>query len=180
MAIASTRLTVLLRQTAARLTDASDTYRWSSFAHCNCGHVAQSLTQLSPEEIQERAMRREGDWGTQAHEFLFPRPDYGSRPALDEGAWEPENVGACRATGERLDSVLDAMLELGLDPQDIAHLERLSDPQVRRQLGKSTEHFAHHVRENVIAYLGAWADLLEARLEAEARTLDSGTARALA
>lgn len=180
MALASTRLVSVLRQTAVRLTDASVTYRWSSFAHCNCGHVAQSITRLSPEEIQARGMRREGDWGAQAHELPFPRPDYGSRPALDEGAWEPEDVGACRATGEHLDSILDAMLELGLDPQDIAHLERLSDPEVRRHLGTNTEHFAHHVRENVIAYLVAWADLLEARLlEAEARTPDSGASHAL-
>jgi hypothetical protein len=180
MAIASTRLVSVLRQTAVRLTDASVTYRWSSFAHCNCGHVAQSLTQLSPEEIQARAMRREGDWATQANELPLLRPDYGTRPALDEGAWEPENVGACRATGERLDGILDAMLELGLDPQDITHLERLSDPEVRRRLGNNTEYFAHHVRENVIAYLAAWADLLEARLlDAAVPSPGSGTAQRL-
>lgn len=110
-------------------------------------------------------MRREGDWGSQAHELVRAQPDYGDRPALDEGAWEPENVGACRATGARLDSVLEAMVRLGLDPHDIAHLERLSDPEIRRQLGTNTEYFAHYQRENVIAYLSAWADLLEARLE---------------
>lgn len=164
MARASTRLIAALRQTAGRLTDASVTYRWSSYAHCNCGHLAQTITQLSPQEIQERALRREGDWGAQAGEFARPRPDFGDRPALDEGAWEPENVGACRATGARLDTVLEAMLALGLEPHDVAHLERLSDPEVRHRLGTSTEHFAHYQRENVIAYLEAWADLLEDRL----------------
>ena len=157
-----------LRQTALRLSDASVTYQWSSFAHCNCGHLAQTITQLSPREIQERALRREGDWGEQAREFARPAPDYGDRPALDEGAWEPENVGACRATGARLDSVLEAMLRVGLDLHDVAHLERLSDPNIRRQLGTNTEHFPHYQRENVIAYLSAWADLLEARLEVPA------------
>ncbi len=154
-----------LRETAERLTDGSVTYRWSSFAHCNCGHLAQTLTRLSPGEIQERALRRDGDWGTQALEFAPPRPDYGDRPALDEGAWEPEAVGVCRVTGARLDSVLALMLRLGIEAHDIAHLERLSDPEVRRQLGTNTQHFAHYERENVIAYLAAWADLLEARLE---------------
>src|SRR5690349_12351861 len=101
MARASTRLVAALRHTARRLSDASVTYRWSSFAHCNCGHLAQTITQLSPQEIQERALRREGDWGAQAGEFAWPRPDFGDRPALDEGAWEPEDVGACRATGAR-------------------------------------------------------------------------------
>lgn len=111
-------------------------------------------------------MRRDGDWGTQALEFAPPRPDYADRPALDEGAWEPEDVGVCRVTGAQLDSILEAMLQLGLEPHDIAHLERLSDPEIRRQLGTNTQHFAHYERENVIAYLCAWADLLEARLGA--------------
>jgi len=164
MARASTRLVTALRHTARRLTEASVTYRWSSFAHCNCGHLAQTITQLRPEEIQERALRREGDWAAQAEAFRGPRPDFGDRPALDEGAWEPEDVGACRATGARLDMVFEAMLALGLDARDVAHLERLSDPEVRRRLGTSTEHFAHYQRENVIAYLEAWADLLEDRL----------------
>ena len=166
MARASVRLIIALRQTAERLTEPSVTYRWSSFAHCNCGQLAQTITQLSPDEIQERAMRREGDWGTQANEF--PRPDYGNRPALDEGAWEPESIGVCRATGTRLDSILEAMLQLGLEAHDIANLERLSDPDVRRRLGTNTQHFAHYERDNVIAYLNAWADLLEARLEGSA------------
>lgn len=165
MARASTRLVVALRQTARRLTDASVTYRWSSFAHCNCGHLAQTITHLSPREIQERALRREGDWAAQAEEFHWPRHDFGDRPALDEGAWEPEDVGACRVTGARLDTILEAMLALGLDARDVAHLERLSDPEVRRRLGTSTEHFAHYQRENLIAYLEAWADLLEDRLD---------------
>jgi len=163
MARASARLIIALRQTAERLTDPAVTYQWSSFAHCNCGHLAQTITQLSPREIQERAMHREGDWGTQANDF--PRPDYDDRPALDEGAWEPENIGVCRATGARLDGVLEAMLQLGLHAHDIANLERLSDPDVRRRLGTSTQHFAHYQRDNVIAYLNAWADLLEDRRE---------------
>ena len=47
------------------------------------------------------------------------------------------------------------------------HLERLSDPAVRRRLGNNTEYFPHHRRENVVAYLEAWASLLEEGVEAE-------------
>lgn len=170
MARPSTLLVTALRQTADRLTDGSVTYRWSSFAHCNCGHLAQTITQLTPREIQDRALRREGDWAEQALEYAPQRrrlhPDYGDRPALDEGAWEPEDVGVCRATGVRLDSVLEAMLQLGLEAHDIVQLERLSDPAIRRQLGTNTQHFAHYERDNVIAYLYAWADLLEQQLDA--------------
>ncbi|KPK16004.1 MAG: hypothetical protein AMJ62_07405 [Myxococcales bacterium SG8_38] len=169
MAQLSGQLIVALRQTAARLARQDVTYRWSSFAYCNCGHLAQTITGLDPAEIQKRAMRREGDWGGQARDSVLRRPfpefDFGDRPTLDEGAWEPQDVGACQVTGAPLDEVLAEMYELGLSPDDVAHLERLSDPEVRRRLGNNTEAFSHHRRENVIVYLRAWADLLEARLE---------------
>jgi hypothetical protein len=115
-------------------------------------------------------MRREGDWGSQARQSAlrpFPELDFRDRPAVDEGAWEPQDVGACQVTGAPLDEVLKRMYSLGLSPDDVEHLERLSDPQVRRRLGNNTGYFPHHQRDNVIAYLRAWADLLEERLEAE-------------
>lgn len=167
MAAASHRLIVALRQTAARLARKETTYKWASFAHCNCGHLAQTITGLDPSDIQRRAMRREGDWANQAKNVItlkFPEFDYGDRPALDEGAWEPENVGACQVTGAPLDDVLSEMYALGLEPSDVGHLERLSDPRVRRRLGNNTGYFPHHRRENVVAYLEAWADLLEVHL----------------
>lgn len=169
MALATVHLVAALRETALRLRREDITYRWASFAHCNCGHLAQTVTGLAPEEIQRRAMRREGDWASQAKEVakrgvaLF---DYGDRPALDEGAWEPENVGACHVTGAPLDQILQDMYALGLDPADVGHLERLSDPVVRRRLGNNTDYFPHHHRENVVAYLDAWADVLEEKLSA--------------
>ena len=168
MAAASHRLIVALRQTAARLARVETTYQWASFAHCNCGHLAQTITGLDPADIQRRAMRREGDWGSQARKVLplrFPEFDYGDRPPLDEGAWEPENVGTCQVTGTPLDDVLGEMYALGLEPDDVGHLERLSDPAVRRRLGNHTGYFPHHLRENVVAYLEAWADLLEDQLD---------------
>ena len=170
MARSTIQLVVALRETASRLRREHITYRWASFAHCNCGHLAQTITGLSPEEIQRRAMRREGDWGSQAREVAvrgFPRFDFGDRPALDEGAWEPQDVGACQVTGAPLDDILQDMYALGLDSHDVGHLERLSDPSVRRRLGTNTEYFPHHHRENVVAYLEAWADLLEQELRDE-------------
>ncbi len=170
MARPTVQLVVALRETAVRLRGDRVTYRWASFAHCNCGHLAQTITGLAPEEIQRRAMRREGDWGSQAKEVAtrgFPRFDYGDRPALDEGAWQPEDVGACQVTGAPLDEILGAMYALGLEPPDVGHLERLSDPAVRRRLGNNTRYFQHHQRENVVAYLEAWADLLEESLSSE-------------
>lgn len=175
MARPSGELILALRETAARLSREEVTYRWASFAHCNCGHLAQTITGLDPAEIQRRAMRREGDWASQARDSAFrklPQLDHLDGPALDEGAWEPENVGACQVTGAPLDAVLDRMYGLGLNPEDVGYLERLSDPEVRRRLGTGTKYFPHHHRENVVAYLQAWADLLEERLGARAQAAE--------
>lgn len=174
MAKANIRLIKALRDTAARLVDSKVTYRWSHFAHCNCGHLVQTITGLEPQDVQRRAMHRDGDWGQQATDNAriraqlppaFPEPDYGDRPALDEGAWEPENVGACTTTGTPLDVIFDQLTDLGLEPEDVGHLERLSDPAVRRRLGTNTTDFLHYRRDNVVAYLTAWADLLDEQLE---------------
>lgn len=166
MARVSLQLISVLRQTALRLEDPSVTYRWSHFAHCNCGHLAQTITGLEPREIQERALRREGDWAQQAERVIFTDlPDYGDRPALDEGCYEPEPREHCTATGIPLDSVFAAMFELGLSREDIVHLERLSDPLIRRRLGTNKTKYPFSERANVVAYLRAWADLLEEQLD---------------
>ncbi|MEM1083298.1 MAG: hypothetical protein AAGI48_04190 [Verrucomicrobiota bacterium] len=93
-----------------------------------------------------------------------PQPDFGDRPALDEGAWEPENVGSCQITGAPLDFVFDQLEAVGLETSDFEHLERLSSPKVRRRLGNFSVSFPHNVVENVVTYLKAWADLLEEEL----------------
>ena len=165
MARATRRLILVLRETAARVADQHVTYRWSHFAHCNCGHLAQTITGLSPVEIQQRALLRAGDWAQQAERIVLT-PDYGDRPALDEGCFEPPEVERCSVSGAPLDEVFAAMFELGLTRLDIAHLERLSDPAIRRHLGTSRVDFAHNQRMNVVAYLHAWADLLELELAA--------------
>lgn len=173
MASASNALIVALRRTAARLLDQGVTYRWGSFGYCNCGHLVQTITGMGPAEIQRRAMQSEGDWTGQAKEVLArPEFDFGDRPALDEGAWEPENVGACTVTGAPLDEIFARMVSLGLSADDVGHLERLSDPEVRRRLGTHKQSFLHHRRANVVAYLQAWAELLEERLEANATPIE--------
>ncbi len=165
MARPTARLISLLRQTASRLAKQETKYQWSHFGHCNCGHLVQTLTGMNAHEILEHSSECAGDWGAEAkaaeRPVAHPRPDFGDRPALDEGAWEPENVGACVVTGTRLDLLLDRLYAVGLASDDIGHLERLSDPAVRRRLGTNTQEFLHFERDNVIAYMRAWADLLE-------------------
>jgi hypothetical protein len=159
-----------LRETAARLGQATTVYRWSHFAHCNCGHLAQTVTQLAPPAIYQAAMREVGDWGEQARTVAFapPQPDYGDRPALDEGAWEPPDVDQCPVARRSMDRIFAELFAWGLEPADMGALERLSDSAVRRRLGTNTVDYAHGERSNVIAYLLAWADLLEEQLARDA------------
>lgn len=135
------RLVAALRATAARL-ESGATYLWSHFAACNCGHLAQTVTRLEPRAIYEAAFQRPGDWGEQAREH-------------------------CTSSGLPIDHILEALFALGLAPADVGHLERLSDDAVVRAVGRGE--LRHAVREDVVAYLRAWADLLEAELPAADR-----------
>lgn len=178
MAIPSVRLVAALRETAARLRDDATSYRWSHFGQCNCGHLAQTLTRLSSDEIYRAAFPGGGDWGQQA--AALRDLDFGDRPGLDEGAFEPE-VLRCSATGRALDAVFAQMIAAGLDGRDIDALEDLSDGDVLRRMGKSTTGLARNRRADVIAYLDAWAELLASRLpERERALLDEGDALPLA
>jgi hypothetical protein len=170
MARASLRLIGALRETADRLGREETEYHWSRLAHCNCGHLTQTITGLAPGAIHEAAARQRGDWAEQARtaapSILTPEPDYGSRPAIDEGAWEPEDLGICPVAELSMTQIFAELTAWGLEPADIGYLERLDDPEVRRHLGVHTVDFLHSDRQNVAAYLRGWADVLEQRLNA--------------
>ena len=136
MARPSLELIYALRVTATRLARGS-AYKWSDFACCNCGNLVQSVTQLSAREIYEAAFLRGGDWGEQAREF-------------------------CPSSGYPIDFVLARLFELGLAPEDVKHLERLSDDRVLREL--SVRELRYSRREDVVRYLNAWSDLLARQL----------------
>jgi hypothetical protein len=142
MARPTVELVVALRRTAARLTSGQQ-YKWSHFGQCNCGHLAQSITQLSPREIHAAAFSRSGDWGEQARDY-------------------------CPTSGLLMDDILAQLFELGMDASDVQQLERLTDREVLAALGRP---LLHTRREDVIAYMSAWADLLESRLPAAAAAL---------
>ena len=139
MARPNAELVTALRTTASRLRDGA-AYRWSSFAACNCGNLVQTVTSLSAKEIHEAAFQRPGDWAEQAREY-------------------------CPGTGYPLDYVFQRLFELGLEREDIGHLERLSCPRVRRRVGIDVE-LHHNRRADVVRYMEAWADMLEEQLPA--------------
>ena len=107
---------------------------------CICGHLAQTVTGRSGAEIHRIAVEKAGDWGEHA-------------------------VDHCPASGYPIDHVLDRMLEVGLELSDVEHLERLSDPAVLRRFPVEERALSHRDRADVVRYMDAWADLLEAKLE---------------
>lgn len=133
MAKYSWELVEALRRTATRL-ETGGGYRWSHFGQCNCGNLVQTVTSLSPEEIQQVAYVGAGDWGVQAREY-------------------------CITSGYPLDYVFGQLFDMGMRPVDVQHLERLSDPQVLRVMGVAS--LSHHRRDHVVRYMRAWAALLE-------------------
>lgn len=139
MAHPTPELVVALRRTAARLKDGVR-YRWSHFAVCNCGNLAQTITELSPDAIYEAAMQRPGDWGEQAREY-------------------------CPTSGLAMDAIVGSILDLGMEKEDVRHLERLTHPHVLRALPKERLPLKHTRREDTVLFMETWADLLEAKLD---------------
>lgn len=136
MAKANIAVIRALRGTARRLQKGAP-YQWGHMGSCNCGHLAQELTQLSKAEIHQRALQsRSGDWREQLNDY-------------------------CPTSGLPMDGLIGELLNFGFDAEDLRHLERLSDPKVLAKLPPEKRQLRHNFREDVVTYLNAWALLLE-------------------
>ena len=125
-----------LRDTAQRLATQAP-YQWGHMGSCNCGHLAQTITQLTKAEIHARAMQRYGDW-------------------------ERQIIDYCPTSGLPIDQTIDEMLALGFSRRDLTHLERISDPTIRAAIPfERRDALRHNQRDDVVLYLRTWADLLE-------------------
>lgn len=141
MALATPHLIAALRATADRIAEGA-TYNWTHQGHCNCGHLVQTLTTLTPAEIHQRGIESHGDWAEKARDY-------------------------CPGSGLPIDGILDALVTAGLTPDDVAHLERLSDPRVLAFSTLTLATVDFRQRDHVVAYLRAWALQLEATREAQ-------------
>lgn len=121
-----------LYDTANRL-DGGARYSWTHMGACNCGHLAQTLTDKSAAELHALALERAGDWR--------------------------EQLAHCPTTGLPIDDVIEILLEAGLSRQQLADLERLADKTVLKRIG--VPHLDHRRRSHVVQYMRAWAGMLE-------------------
>ena len=120
---------------------------------CNCGHLAQTVTELSSAEIHRTAIAAAGDWRDQVlahHDQLQGRA--------------PIEVEVCTTTGRPLDEIIDQLLALGLTHDDLAHLERLTSPEILKTFPAHERHLDNRTRGDVISYLRRWVELLTTEL----------------
>ncbi len=138
MATPNLALVQILRETADRIEGGAE-YQWSHFGKCNCGHLAQTATRLTAVQIHRGAFCRLAEWSEIPDDF-------------------------CPQTGALLDRVVDALFELGLNATDLRNLEDLTDGEVLRNLPGGFRYLERNQRQDAVAYMRSWANLLEAQL----------------
>jgi hypothetical protein len=126
----------VLRETVRRIKAGAD-YNWCHMGRCNCGHIAQTITKKSPQEIHELALLKSGDWKDQSIEH-------------------------CNSTGYTIDHIIESILAFGLSRQELAYIERLSNPQVLRHIEPARRKVLNFKKkEDVILYFNTWAKVIE-------------------
>ena len=138
MAQASIAVIKALRKTVENL-EKSSNYQWGHMGSCNCGNLAQVITNLDKAEIHKSAMRKHGDWNEQLIDY-------------------------CPASGLPIDHIINEMLAFGFSTEDLAHLEKLSDPKILRSLPADKKYLKHNLKSDVIIYLKTWGNILEEEL----------------
>ena len=138
MALPSTTLVDALRTTADRLRNGAR-YTWGRHGHCNCGNLAQTLTGFSAAEIERYNLSGAGEWTELAQDYC-------------DISRAPEAL------------VLHKLMDAGLTPTDVHHLEFLTDKAVLKNLPGGFRWLERNQREDVILYFETLADMLEQKL----------------
>ena len=136
MARVSANLIAAFRRTINKLKQNAP-YQWGHMGACNCGNLAQEITQLTKGEIHQYAMEKSGDWNDQLIDY-------------------------CPTSGYPMDLMISKMIEAGLSIDELRHLERLSDPKVLSHIPMpKRQQLKKNVKEDVILYLETWCLILE-------------------
>lgn len=148
MALANPKLIQAIEKTAAKLASGIN-YQWGHMGECNCGILSQELTHFTKADIHRFAMQKAGDWNEQLLDY-------------------------CPSSGLPMDMLISKMLEFGLTVDDLAHLERLSDPEILIQFPKEKrDRLNKNSRDDVVDYLETWANVLKnKRIEEQRLKID--------
>lgn len=135
MAKANPELIAAMRRAANKIVK-EDKYQWGHMGHCNCGHLAQELTQLSSSDIHRIAMQRSGDWNDQCEDY-------------------------CENSQMPIDILISELLSKGLSIEELMKLEKLSDKVILDRLPKNQNYLERNNKYHVALYLNTWAQILE-------------------
>ena len=123
-----------LRKTADRLAGGAR-YEWGHMGRCNCGHLVQTLTKLTDIDIARSVDYQLDEWSEYAEDY-------------------------CEGSGTKVQDLFDTLKDFGLSPDDVRHLEHLSDRRVLSRIAGR-----RFLRKNDLAdvtlYLKTMANILE-------------------
>ncbi|MCL4303303.1 MAG: hypothetical protein KJ077_46885 [Anaerolineae bacterium] len=128
-------LIIALRQTADRLASGAR-YEWGHMARCNCGHLVQTITQMTDHEIAQSVDFELDEWSEYAKDY-------------------------CEGSGHKVDDLLIILQDVGFSHQDVIHLENLSDTRVLGRLPGGRRYLQRNRVEDVTLYMQTLADMLE-------------------
>ena len=132
----NSELKKILQETSNRLKKDETPYSWGHFGKCNCGHLAQTVTKLTSKEIHESASFLGGDWGVRVEEY-------------------------CPVSRFLIDDIIRKLLTLGLEHEDIIHLENLSDKNVLGKIPGQPTYLDRNSKEHAILYFDALIELID-------------------
>lgn len=135
MAQSKPELICALRETSKRLTDGAK-YEWGHMGRCNCGHLIQTLTDMSDYEIVKTVDFQLDEWSEHAKDY-------------------------CEGTGQKLDDIFLTLQDVGFSYEDVIHLENLSDKRVLHRLQGETRYLRRNNVQDVTLYMETMADMLE-------------------
>jgi hypothetical protein len=126
-----------LRETAKRI-EAGARYEWGHMGRCNCGHLVQTLTDMTDTEIAQSVNFELAEWSEYAQDY-------------------------CEGSGHKVDDLFVLLQDAGFSYQDVIHLENLSDRRVLNRLGER-RYLRRNQAADVSLYLVTLADLLQEEL----------------
>ena len=138
MAQSNPELVCALRATAKRLSDGAK-YEWGHMGRCNCGHLIQTLTDMSDYEIVKSVDFQLGEWTEHAKDY-------------------------CEGTGHKVDDIFLTLQKVGFSYEDVIHLENLSDKRILNRLQNGQRYLLRNKVDDVTLYMNTMADVLEEEL----------------
>lgn len=106
---------------------------------CNCGHLVQTLTNMSDHEIAQSVDFELDKWSEYAQDY-------------------------CEGSGHKVDDLFIILQDVGFSYQDVIHLENLSDSGVLARLPGGRRYLQRNKVEDVTLYMQTLADMLEEEL----------------